>query len=99
MRNGSRTCVGSNDFFDPGIVYELFPSGHMTDKMDVLKEYSSENNDNNNSNGNNKDVVIENTYPIEALKNESANGTSNGVANGQNGHTNGHTNGYTNGHC
>lgn len=69
----------------------------MTDKMDVLKEYSSENT--NKSNGNKTDVVIENSYPIEALKNGSSNGTSNGVVNGKNGEANGHKNGYTNGHC
>ncbi|KAL5257411.1 hypothetical protein ACHWQZ_G012379 [Mnemiopsis leidyi] len=75
----------------------LYQNGHMTDKMDVLKEYSSENT--NKSNGNKTDVVIENSYPIEALKNGSSNGTSNGVVNGKNGEANGHKNGYTNGHC
>ena len=64
-------------------------SGYLTDKWDVLKEYSDENN-------NNKDLVIENSYPITELKKETANGQKNGQTNGQ---MNGHGNGYTNGHC
>ena len=61
----------------------------MTDELDVLREFKEK----KEKSKTNKDLVIENTYPVLELKTQATNGHTNGSSNG-------HGNGlHKNGNC
>lgn len=85
-------CMLIHLFLCLGVSYltnYLYQEGYMTDELDVLREFKEK----KEKSKTNKDLVIENTYPVLELKTQATNGHTNGSSNG-------HGNGlHKNGNC